>query len=231
MKTKTAEKKVRKTTDQKPSAATKGGTTEKSDKLIKCAYCGKPGHNILVCFKLIADQAAAKSDGSPGKKIAAATTQRAVDDIGEETGFMCYPSVMRNILLPKKLDINLLKNPSTTNSDTTFATYSTNLRAYAGCRHSTLLPTDVILDTGAKCSIVHNQNLLTNLKSCNPVTFDGLSGSINITQKGSLGSICEAYYHKDIIANILSVSAIRSEGHTLEYENESDSFFLSYSCH
>ena len=63
-----------------------------------------------------------------------------------------------------------------------------------------------------------------------PVTFDGLSGSINITQKGSLGSICEAYYHKDIIANILSVSAIRSQGHTLEYENESDSFFLSYSC-
>ena len=230
LKTKTAEKKVRKTTDQKPSAATKGGTTEKSDKLIKCAYCGKPGHNILVCFKLIADQAAAKSDGSPGKKIAAATTHRAVDDIDEETGFMCYPSVMRNILLQNKLDINLLKNSSTTTSKTTFATYSTNLRAYAGGRHSTLLPTDVILDTGANCSIVHNRHLLTNLTSCHPVTFDGLSGSINITQKGSLGSICEAYYHKDIIANILSVSAIRSQGHTLEYENESDSFFLSYSC-
>ena len=28
----------------------------------------------MVCFKLIADQAAAKSDGPPGKKIAAATT-------------------------------------------------------------------------------------------------------------------------------------------------------------
>ena len=71
---------------------------------------------------------------------------------------------------------------------------------------------------------------LTNLTSCNPVIFDGLSGSINITQKGSLGSKCEAYYHKDIIANILSVSAIRNEGHTLEYENESDSFSVSYSC-
>ena len=70
---------------------------------------------------------------------------------------------------------------------------------------------------------------LTNLTSCNPVIFDGLSGSINITQKGSLGSKCEAYYHKDIIANILSVSAIRNEGHTLEYENESDSFSLSCS--
>ena len=35
LKTKAEEKKVRKTTDQKPSAATKGETTEKSDKLIK----------------------------------------------------------------------------------------------------------------------------------------------------------------------------------------------------
>ena len=89
-------------------------------------------------------------------------------------------------------------------------------RAYAGGRHSTLLPTDVLLDTGANCSIVHNRNLLTNVTSCNPAIFDGLSGSINITQRGSLGSICEAYYHEDIIANILSVLAIRSEGHTLK---------------
>ena len=88
---------------------------------------------------------------------------------------------------------------------------------------------DVILGTGANCSIVHNRNLFTNLASCNPVIFDGLSGSINITQKSLLGSICEAYYHKDIIANILSCSAIRNEGHTLEYENESDSFSLSCS--
>ena len=65
------------------------------------------------------------------------------------------------------------------------------------------------------------------MTSCNPAIFDGLSGSINITQRGSLGSICEAYYHEDIIANILSVLAIRSKGHTLEHENESDSFFAA----
>ena len=230
LKTKAEERKVKKTPNQKPLAVTKGGTAEKLDKLIKCAYCGKPGHNILVCFKLIADQAAAKSDGLQGKKIAAATTQRAVDDADEETGFMCYPSITRNIILPYKLETNLPKNLSITTSNTTFSTYSTNLRAYAGGRHSTLLPTDVILDTGANCSIVHNRNLLTNLTSCNPVIFDGLSGSINITQKGSLGSICEAYYHKDIIANILSVSALKNEGHKLAYENESDSFYLHYSC-
>ena len=41
---------------------------EKQDKTSRCKYCDKPGHNILVCFKLIADQAAAKSDGPPNKK-------------------------------------------------------------------------------------------------------------------------------------------------------------------
>ena len=85
-------------------------------------------------------------------------------------------------------------------------------------------------NSGANCSIVHNRGLLTNLKSCKPVNFDGLSGSISITQRGSLGTICDAYYHKDIIANILSVSAIKNEGHPLGYENDSDSFYLSHPC-
>ena len=164
------------------AAAAKGLPTDKTEKSSKCAYCRKPGHNnILVCFKLIAEQAAAKSDGPPGKKIAAATTQRTAEDTEEETGFMCY--------------------------------------SYAGGRHPTLLPTDIILDTGANCSIVHNRSLLTNLKSCKPVIFDGLSGSISITQRGPLGTICEAYYHKDIVTNILSVSAIKNEGHILGYES------------
>ena len=66
------------------------------------------------------------------------------------------------------------------------------------------------------------------MSTCNPVTFDGLSGSINTTQKGSLGSICDAYCHKDIIANILSVSAITSQGHILAYDNTADSFFISH---
>ena len=127
LKTKAEENKVKKIPNQKLSAVTKGGTAEKIDKFIKCAYCGKPGHNILVCLKLIADQAAAKSNGLPGEKIAAVTTQRTVDDTDEETGFMCYPSVIRNIILPNKVETNLLKNPSTTTSNTTFSTYSTNL--------------------------------------------------------------------------------------------------------
>ena len=76
----------------------------------------------------------------------------------------------------------------------------------------------VELVEGSGCS------LLTNLILCYPFILDGLSGSINITQKGSLGSICDAYYHKDMI------SAIKSDGRPLGNENDSDSFHLSHSC-
>ena len=64
------------------------------------------------------------------------------------------------------------------------------------------------------------------MSTFNPVTFDGLSSSI--TQKESLGSICDAYYHKDIIANILSVSVITSMGHILAYDSTADLFSISH---
>ena len=77
LKSKQGDKKDKNTHDHK--ASTKGAPAdkaEKTDKSAKSAYCGKAGHNILVCFKLIADQAAAKSDGTHNKKIAAAISTR-----------------------------------------------------------------------------------------------------------------------------------------------------------
>ena len=127
------------------------------------------------------------------------STQRTAEDTEEETGFMCYSSITRYFILTNTLETKLSAN--FTNSDIT-------PRAYAGGRHPTFLPTDMILDTGSYCSIVHNRSLLINLKSCKPIIFDGLSGSVSIRQKESLGSICDAYDHKDCIANMLSVSAI-----------------------
>ena len=213
----------KKTFDRKSAAAAKGSPTDKT----KCAYCGKPGHNILVCFKLIADQAAAESDGQPGKKIAAATSQNSRRYRGRDRVHVLL--ISHEKFQSHKHSGNKIIGQFYYLQYRSF--YSiTNLRAYAGGRYPTLLPTDIILDTGANCSIVHNRSLLTNLKSCKPVIFDGLSGSISITQRESLGTICDAYYHKDIIANILSVSTIKSEGHTLGYENDSDSFYLSHPC-
>ena len=178
-------------------------------------YPGKAGHNILVCVKLIADQAAAKSDGTHNKKIAEPISTRVTEDMEEETGFTCYPAITRTLIPVKQLEV-ILKNPTISTS---------NLNVFTAGSQSNLSPTDVILDTGANCSIVHNSQLLSNMSTCNPVTFDGLSGSINIR---SLGSICDAYYHTDFIANILSVSAITSQGHIHAYDNTADSFSISY---
>ena len=144
----------------------------------------------------------------------------------EVTGFTCYPAITR-IVSPTKLLEFKLKN-STTSTIIPPATTSKNLYVLTAGSHSNLSPTDVILDTGTECSIVHNSKLLSNMFICNPVTFDGLSGSVNVTQKGSLGSICNAYYHRDIIANILSVWAITSQGHILAYDNTADSFSISH---
>ena len=100
LKSKQGDKKDKKTHDRKaPIKGAPADTAEKSDKSAKCAYCSIAGHNILVCFKLIADQAAAKSDGTHNKKIAAAPTTRATEDLEEETGFLCYPVITRTVVL------------------------------------------------------------------------------------------------------------------------------------
>ena len=168
---------------------------------------------------------AAKSDGTHNKKIAAATTTRVTEDIVEETGFTCYPAITRTLIPAEQLEI-ILKN--STISIITLPATTSNLKVFTAGSQSNLSPTDVILDKGANYSIVYNSQLLSNMSACNPVTFDRLSGSINITQKGSLGSICDAYYHKDIIANILSVSANTNQGHILAYDNTADSFSRSH---
>ena len=95
LKSKQGDQMDKKTHDRKASTKGAQDKAEKTDKSAKCAYCGKAGHNILLCFKLTADQAAAKSDGTHNKKIAAATTTRATEDMVEETSFTCYPAITR----------------------------------------------------------------------------------------------------------------------------------------
>ena len=137
---KQGDKKDKKAHDRK--ASTEGAPAdkaEKTDKSAKCAYCGKAGHNILVCFKLIAVQAAAKSDGTHNKKIAAAISTRVTEDMEEETGFTCYPAITRTLIPVEQLKI-ILKNPTISTS---------NLNVFTAGSQSNLSWTDVILDTGA----------------------------------------------------------------------------------
>ena len=97
---------------------------------------------------------------------------------------------------------------------------------FCGGGAKALSDTDVILDTGANCGVVHNIHILQNVKFCPPVTFDGLAGTLTTSRKGSLGGICDAYFHPRAGANILSLSAAKSRGHTVSYYNENDCFHL-----
>lgn len=44
--------------------------------------------------------------------------------------------------------------------------------------------TDVIFDTGATGSIVANGTILTNIMSCHPTEYKGLSGSLTVSKVG-----------------------------------------------
>ena len=171
LKSKQGDKKNKKAHDRK--ASTKGAPAdkaEKTDKSAKCAYCGKAGHNILVCVKLIADQAAAKSDGTHNKKIAEPISTRVTEDMEEETGFTCYPAITRTLIPVKHLEV-ILKNPTISTSNLII------IGCCARCYSWRLCPKLRQLVTGwIDCSIVHNSQLLSNMSTCNPVTFDGLSG-------------------------------------------------------
>ena len=177
---------------------------EKHDKTTRCKYCDKPGHNILVCFKLIADQAAAKSDGPSNKKKTATLSALASDPYEEETGFSSFITLARgpqSNLRHQTISTTtstLSGTPTTTSTLSGIPTTTPTLSGISTVTHSVfygggakaLSDTDVILDTGANCGVVHNIHILQNVKFCPPVTFDGLAGTLTTSREGSLFSFC-----------------------------------------
>ena len=53
-------------------------------------------------------------------------------------------------------------------------------------------------------------NLVRNIRSQKPVTFDGLASTVTALK------IFTAYYHHKLITNIISLSAVIDLGHTVE---------------
>ena len=93
---------------------------------------------------------------------------------------------------------------------------------------NTLGEHQLIVDTGANMSVIMNPLMLRGIKRCNPVTFDGLHGNLEVSQTGSLLGICRAYYHPEAVANILSFSQLKDLGHNILYDQESDEFVLRF---
>ena len=173
-----------------------------NDNMKTCAYCNKAGHNILKCFKLIKDQASAKADGNLDTKkgIVAPTITRQDEIVEENTGFSSFPAVARITGTFSAFPIYFREI-----SDTTKA-------ALAFGAKKNIDKNSLLVDTGASFSIVKDYGLMSELKSCSPVTFDGLQGTLTVNQSGSLLGICQAYYHPDAVANIISFSKVEDLG-------------------
>ena len=178
-----------------------------------CAYCHKSGHTILKCFKLIKDQAAAKSDGHlETKKATAAPSIARQEDIEEDiTGFTSFPTI-----------------GNTKGKFVAFPVSDSTKAALAFGGSDTLGGHQLLVDTGANMSIIMNPLMLRGIKQCKPVTFDGLHGNLEVRQTGSLLGICKAYYHPEAVANILSFSQLKDLGHNIMYNQESDEFILRF---
>ena len=63
---------------------------------------------------------------------------------------------------------------------------------------------DVILDSGAMTPIVYNSDLLTNVRTCEPLILKGIGGHIRVTQCGDFEGFGEVYYSEKSPVNVLS---------------------------
>ena len=169
----------------------------------KCIYCNNLGHTILECNKLKAAQATAqdtpKNTANKSKPPAPreGTTmmphlrQETDDEEDFDTHFMIA-------------HVHLVQSCS-------------NILATGGA--GSITPTQIVLDTGANASVVKNKKLLQRVHRTRTVHFDGLAGILPISEIGDLEDLCSAYYSPHAIANIVSFSQLRENGHAITYNS------------
>ena len=87
-------------------------------------------------------------------------------------------------------------------------------------------PYDCLLDTAANCSLVRKKTLLENLNRCQTVNFDGIGGTLAISQKGHLGPLFYVYYHPAATANIISLSSIKESRYLVTYSDKRECFIV-----
>ena len=140
-----------------------------NDNVKTCTYCNKVGHNILKCFKLIKDQAASKSDGNLDSKkgVAVPPITRQDDLVEENTGFLSFSTIGWNSGTFSAFPV--FRNIT----DSTKAAL-----AFGGV--DSIDKNSILVDTGANFSIVEDIDLVTNVKSCAPVIFDRLKGTLTV---------------------------------------------------
>ena len=80
-----------------------------------------------------------------------------------------------------------------------------------------LLPSEAIFDTGTTGTVIAEEELLSRILQCRPVTYNGLNGSMTVTQQGQLKDIGTVHYDKRAGVSIISASECIKNGHSYEY--------------
>lgn len=80
--------------------------------------------------------------------------------------------------------------------------------------------TEAIFDTGATGTIIACRGVLSDIRNTQPIVFKGLSGDLEVTQKGMLKGIGRVYYDPRAIMSIISASECIRHGHEWEFQRD-----------
>jgi hypothetical protein len=80
--------------------------------------------------------------------------------------------------------------------------------------------TEAIFDTGATGTIIAWRGVLSDIRDTQPMVFKGLSGDLEVTQKGMLKGIGRVYYDSRAIMSIISASECTRQGHEWEFQRD-----------
>ena len=178
----------------------------------KCIFCHNVGHTVLECNKLKAAQAtaAASSLTVPHPTIPPQDPYKEKRTPLPRKGTALVSNYRDDNDDEESLDNFML-------SGVHIAQPQSTILATGGA--SSLRRNQLLLDTGANTSVVHNARLLTSIRPTRTVRFDGLAGVLPISQIGDLDQLCSAYYSPHAVANIISFSQLRENGHTITYDS------------
>lgn len=186
-------KKRSKQVDKKPKSEEK---SPPSDEV--CEFCSRKGHSQAKCFQY-----------SKARKAAAAEAATKKDKFSKKP----FPLVSGAMLATKEDD---------SDDDIPIHKLAYHSISLILGRTKQLSPYDIVLDTGANGSIVHNKALLHEIKTQSPLTFSGLAGALTTTTVGAIRDLGNAHYHQNSPANILSFSQLRDAGHNIQFEKVDD---------
>lgn len=88
-------------------------------------------------------------------------------------------------------------------------TFLSSTRLYALQAVSTVLKQQIVLDSASNVHVFKDSTLLTNIRSCDPVSIEGVTqDKIHATSCGSYKTLDEVYINEHVPANILSYSKL-----------------------